>query len=1484
MADDFNYEARIDVNVDGASRAQGSLRSVQRTLDALARSGDLSGDGLEKLTRGLNRASRAASGSSGTAGGFRKAAQEAKNLSAEVNRLQGQMQGLAGQYGVALPNTAGTGTRGRGNGNAADAAAAAQANQALAAAQDKVATSARGLAAAQSDAAGDTSQAARAARELDRAYAELNRSEQNVRAAIRTGDPKQTAAALNQQATATDRVSRATQQMAAAQRNAAREADNLRGELVSMRYANYDVAQTTLAVGAAIGTSLVAPTVFFAQWESGMTGVERTTGLTGARLEELEGQLDGLARTMPVVSGDILDMASRAGQLGIAADQVDEFTETLTQFVAVSDTLDATEAAEYIARIGNLTGTEDWNALASAIALVGVNSAATDQQIVDTAEEIAQAGSLANLSAQDVIGLSGALASLAVPPERARSVLFSLFTEVNRGIAGLSDTLPQFASIMGLTVEEVTSLYQTDPSEFIVRLSQALGATENMTAALDALGLDGARAQPVFAALSNNIPLLTSALNDATKGYSDATEVQRQFALVQDDLASTWQIFLNNLQLTAAELGEHFAPAINDALYGIIGLAQGISDFIQTPVGSVVADWAFRLGVILTAALALRAGVALLTASMALFGSLQVGTSFFGAATGLGNLTRAANLSRGALSGVTATAIGTNAVLLQTGASANVAAAGMSRAEIAISRAKTAALAFGRATLIIGALVLLTELVFNFQGAMRTLTDILVFASQPVQFLTAALLRGSYGFAQVAQAAVRSIPGLGQFAGVVDQVASRILRMLNLAGGMGDVLRNGLNGILGVQKVNIMPTLDDPGEFEVPDPFRYWEDPEQYAEEIQNVGDAAGDAADKTEDLAEKVRTLVDYANDLRSVFSRAFEIRFSSQSTYDDISQSFLDLTERFEGAADSIRDLRQEINELNASLGSLAADLSKQRYFLSIATEYSDDARAEQIRARIAEIEAEMAGKRNDLADKTADLADAEQDASRTLVGNSKAAIQNRKAITGLVSEYQEHLAALASSGKSQEEVAQAARALKQEFLDQARAMGYSEQELQPYLAAFDDLVTIIDRVPRNVTIEADVNPAITALNEFMAKIEETNQALSDIGGGGIGGGGIGGLGDLFGGNDQVDLNALRDAIRERAAAYEQVIEVARRPKPRRNRGDLRAVRKEGENLWEQFVQGVERAAENREWLEPLTGYGSEEFARAWEANLGLDIAVTRLGPKINQAMRNNGIRSRGEYVRGFEQNLDLRPGLTRAGDAAAPALRATGVRAGGFFREGFGASGGIGDLIGYSAAVSDTSGFRGTGQRSGHSFRYGFSESSYTFDLVAQSARNAGTSDFENVGRNAGYAFRAGFKTTGSLDIQIEVPGVKINNNGLGKLKLFSDGGFTGRGGKYDPAGIVHKGEYVVPKHEVNQATGLPYADAFGRLARGSRASNSYASGGYVSGNGINGTQMVRLDSASVHAVARAVQHITVVGDAPVAAAAGRGNAELQRRGGA
>lgn len=77
---------------------------------------------------------------------------------------------------------------------------------------------------------------------------------------------------------------------------------------------------------------------------------------------------------------------------------------------------------------------------------------------------------------------------------------------------------------------------------------------------------------------------------------------------------------------------------------------------------------------------------------------------------------------------------------------------------------------------------------------------------------------------------------------------------------------------------------------------------------------------------------------------------------------------------------------------------------------------------------------------------------------------------------------------------------------------------------------------------------------------------------------------------------------------------------------------------------------------------------------------------------------------------------------------------------------------------------------------------------------------------------------------------VAGVKAGAGGWN----FAEGGYTGDGGKYEPAGIVHKGEWVVPQEQVHAGT-MPILQGInaGRVVGGDGASlPGYASGGLVS----------------------------------------------------
>jgi len=72
------------------------------------------------------------------------------------------------------------------------------------------------------------------------------------------------------------------------------------------------------------------------------------------------------------------------------------------------------------------------------------------------------------------------------------------------------------------------------------------------------------------------------------------------------------------------------------------------------------------------------------------------------------------------------------------------------------------------------------------------------------------------------------------------------------------------------------------------------------------------------------------------------------------------------------------------------------------------------------------------------------------------------------------------------------------------------------------------------------------------------------------------------------------------------------------------------------------------------------------------------------------------------------------------------------------------------------------------------------------------------------------------------------------GLGavaRIRGFADGGYTGDGGKYEPAGVVHRGEYVLPQ-EVVRSIGVGNLDSLRSMfTRQAPGRQSYATGGLV-----------------------------------------------------
>lgn len=110
----------------------------------------------------------------------------------------------------------------------------------------------------------------------------------------------------------------------------------------------------------------------------------------------------------------------------------------------------------------------------------------------------------------------------------------------------------------------------------------------------------------------------------------------------------------------------------------------------------------------------------------------------------------------------------------------------------------------------------------------------------------------------------------------------------------------------------------------------------------------------------------------------------------------------------------------------------------------------------------------------------------------------------------------------------------------------------------------------------------------------------------------------------------------------------------------------------------------------------------------------------------------------------------------------------------------------------------------------------------------------SGFAGAGAAAGNGLAAGSAGATSSSLGASAAG-------YGSKFGFSDGGYTGDGGKYEPKGVVHGGEFVVRKEAVSQPGAREFLERMNANAKG------YADGGYVGSTPAATSNVVPISSA-------------------------------------
>jgi len=431
-----------------------------------------------------------------------------------------------------------------------------------------------------------------------------------------TSELQRGAVAQQNLATATIRTASAAEMAAArsarlegAQRRTASGTLELNDSLSNSRYLLYDVGQTYAVIAAAMQVIPVATAAVAIAYEKDFAQVIRTNDTlansTGG-FAQLRDELKQLATEIPLTFGQFSEIATIGGQLGIAGQDIESFTETVARFGAASN-VSIDEAATAFGRLQNSydpkkLNPDFFNQIGSAIAYVGVKSAATEAEIIAVNNQISAAGAQFGFAADEIVGLSGALASVRIRPELARGAFQRIMLGLNRAADEGAESFQKYGKYTGLAAEEALNLFKTDPSKFFHQyvggIKNAIAETGSVSAVLDDIGAKNVFDKQFLLGLANGYNVFTDSLQNSNKAWKDGSFLTESTAGIYETVDAKLKRIANGFKnigdsIGKASVGEgsgldkltDSVLAATSAVDRFINAAPGIAQFINIMMG-----------------------------------------------------------------------------------------------------------------------------------------------------------------------------------------------------------------------------------------------------------------------------------------------------------------------------------------------------------------------------------------------------------------------------------------------------------------------------------------------------------------------------------------------------------------------------------------------------------------------------------------------------------------------------------------------------------------------------------------------------------------------------------------------------------------------------------------------------------------------------------------------------------------------------------